>query len=288
MKIRYIFLTPIFLAVFSLQLSIAQPKSLVLCHYQSKSIQSRSFERSVQKLSASLSDYSISTQSNLALIHITPSVKTSGLKTIEGMEVQKTGKGSLQFKIRDEVTGKDTLIKFDYQIKGGLDQQSIENSLLEKFENDSEIAKSFYPVLNKMFNEHKNCNTTLISQYIFEEKDKDALTLSLKYKKNNPACANNLDGYIKEITYRLDSVHCAQTLYEAEILINSGIEFKINKAVNMLLQISPSASCAKESLALSEKIYTHKALKSENKQKLEVYKTIVVEKKYNDWYDINY
>src|SRR5690606_9328935 len=125
----------------------------------------------------------------------------------------------------NEVTGKDTLIKFDYQIRGGTDQQSIENSLLDKFENDSEIINSINPILKKIIDENKNCNTELINQFIFEEKSREALTLALKYKKNYPACAKNLDGIITEITTRLDSIACAKTLYEAEILINSGIEY---------------------------------------------------------------
>ncbi|MBK6782892.1 MAG: hypothetical protein IPG79_03370 [Saprospiraceae bacterium] len=115
---------------------------------------------------------------------------------------------------------------------------------------------------------------------------KEALSLSVRYKKYTPECAAVLQPVINDLTKKLDSVACQKTLYEAEILINSGIEFKINKAVDMLLQISPSASCVKESLALSEKISNQRSLSAQAKAKMERYKIIIAEKKYNDWYEL--
>ncbi|MBK6782891.1 MAG: hypothetical protein IPG79_03365 [Saprospiraceae bacterium] len=84
-----------------------------------------------------------------------PSIKTSGLKTIEGMEVEKIGKGNINFRIINEIIGMDTTIRFQYHIKAGTESLGIETEILEKFERSNcprpqlkVIAKSIAGISN--------------------------------------------------------------------------------------------------------------------------------------------
>lgn len=279
-----------FLNLTCIDLLIGQTKKNVSVRMESQKIGYSLFNNIVSTLSNSVQDYEFQNNTQNLVITVTPSVQKKGMKSIEGMESKKVGKALISLKIKNEALGLDSLIKSEYSISGKTENE-IDAEILDKFNKDLQIYRRLSEVLDFMFkSSFSDCLKNLIKVDEMEAsgKYKEAIGLLLKIENNFSACKSNFEIKKVSLIKLYEKEVCEKLLYDAKIYINSGVEFQMNKAVGLLLQIPPSAACKDEAIKLSEELSTKMNLTKANSEKLIQYQKIIIQNNNDSWYDMLY
>nr|MBP9196678.1 hypothetical protein [Saprospiraceae bacterium] len=129
----------------------AQTKKIVSVDSDRQKIGSVSIQRILESLNNSTKDFDYITNSNSSIITIQPSVRKTGMKTIEGMETKKVGKAVVSFKIKNEASDLDSLVKSEYSISGKNDTET-DNEILDNLNKDQQLLKRINEIVSYYYN----------------------------------------------------------------------------------------------------------------------------------------
>lgn len=265
---------------------VCQTKKTIPLILENQKIGYSAYNHILQSLNNLVKGYEFVDNDKNYVISVTPSVRKTGMKTIEGMESKKVGKGIVSLKIKNDATGLDTLIKREYSISGKSENET-DTEIFQKLENDQQFFKSTSEILDHIFKSSLvDCKKNLVKvdELQSSEKFKEALILLLKIENSFSECKSNTQPLKEKITKSYEHTVCEKLLYEAKILINSGVEFQMNKAVGLLLQIPPSAACKDDAIKLSEELSAKMNLSKANSEKLINYQKMINQKNNELWY----
>ena len=268
----------------------AQTKKIVSVDSDRQKIGSVSIQRILESLNNSTKDFDYITNSNSSIITIQPSVRKTGMKTIEGMETKKVGKAVVSFKIKNEASDLDSLVKSEYSISGKNDTET-DNEILDNLNKDQQLLKSINEIVSYYYNiGMSDCTKNLVKVEALEtdQKYREALLMLLKIENSFTSCKPSFQAKKAKLTKDYEKNVCDKLLYDAKIYINSGVEYQMNKAVGLLLQIPPSAECRNEAIKLAEELSTKMNLTKANSEKLVQYQKIIIQNNNDSWYNMLY
>ena len=268
----------------------AQTKKIVSVDSDRQKIGSVSIQRILESLNNSTKDFDYITNSNSSIITIQPSVRKTGMKTIEGMETKKVGKAVVSFKIKNEASDLDSLVKSEYSISGKNDTET-DNEILDNLNKDQQLLKSINEIVSYYYNiGMSDCTKSLVKVEALEtdQKYREALLMLLKIENSFTSCKPSFQAKKAKLTKDYEKNVCDKLLYDAKIYINSGVEYQMNKAVGLLLQIPPSAECRNEAIKLAEELSTKMNLTKANSEKLVQYQKIIIQNNNDSWYNMLY
>ncbi len=268
----------------------AQTKKIVSVDSDRQKIGSVSIQRILESLNNSTKDFDYITNSNSSIITIQPSVRKTGMKTIEGMETKKVGKAVVSFKIKNEASDLDSLVKSEYSISGKNDTET-DNEILDNLNKDQQLLKRINEIVSYYYNiGMSDCTKNLVKVEALEtdQKYREALLMLLKIENSFTSCKPSFQAKKAKLTKDYEKNVCDKLLYDAKIYINSGVEYQMNKAVGLLLQIPPSAECRNEAIKLAEELSTKMNLTKANSEKLVQYQKIIIQNNNDSWYNMLY
>ncbi|MBK9581466.1 MAG: hypothetical protein IPO48_06015 [Saprospiraceae bacterium] len=268
----------------------AQTKKIVSVDSDRQKIGSVSIQRILESLNNSTKDFDYITNSNSSIITIQPSVRKTGMKTIEGMETKKVGKAVVSFKIKNEASDLDSLVKSEYSISGKNDTET-DNEILDNLNKDQQLLKRINEIVSYYYNiGMSDCTKNLVKVEALEtdQKYREALLMLLKIENSFTSCKPSFQTKKAKLTKDYEKNVCDKLLYDAKIYINSGVEYQMNKAVGLLLQIPPSAECRNEAIKLAEELSTKMNLTKANSEKLVQYQKIIIQNNNDSWYNMLY
>ena len=268
----------------------AQTKKIVSVDSDRQKIGSVSIQRILESLNNSTKDFDYITNSNSSIITIQPSVRKTGMKTIEGMEKKKVGKAVVSFKIKNEASDLDSLVKSEYSISGKNDTET-DNEILDNLNKDQQLLKRINEIVSYYYNiGMSDCTKNLVKVEALEtdQKYREALLMLLKIENSFTSCKPSFQVKKAKLTKDYEKNVCDKLLYDAKIYINSGVEYQMNKAVGLLLQIPPSAECRNEAIKLAEELSTKMNLTKANSEKLVQYQKIIIQNNNDSWYNMLY
>ncbi|MBK9253918.1 MAG: hypothetical protein IPM42_00370 [Saprospiraceae bacterium] len=265
----------------------AQNTKVIALEYDGQKISYYAFNNLKSILETNLQNI---TFNHSSIIVIQPGLKHTGLKTIEGMDTKKVGISILSLKIRNVITMRDTILKFSIEV-AGKNENELDGEVIRQFIKDQKMISSISTLLNEYFGEFMSNIPNLITKIREIEILKDiqqAMQMTYKLEATLESPNPELLALRKELKEKYDKQVCEKSLYEAQILINSGVEYQMNRAVNLLLQIPPSATCKTEALKLSEDLFTKMKITSINREKLNQYKNLMNQNNEKLWMELNY
>ena len=268
----------------------AQTKKIVSVDSDRQKIGSVSIQRILESLNNSTKDFDYITNSNSSIITIQPSVRKTGMKTIEGMEKKKVGKAVVSFKIKNEASDLDSPVKSEYSISGKNDTET-DNEILDNLNKDQQLLKRINEIVSYYYNiGMSDCTKNLVKVEALEtdQKYREALLMLLKIENSFTSCKPSFQVKKAKLTKDYEKNVCDKLLYDAKIYINSGVEYQMNKAVGLLLQIPPSAECRNEAIKLAEELSTKMNLTKANSEKLVQYQKIIIQNNNDSWYNMLY
>ena len=268
----------------------AQTKKIVSVDSDRQKIGSVSIQRILESLNNSTKDFDYITNSNSSIITIQPSVRKTGMKTIEGMETKKVGKAVVSFKIKNEASDLDSLVKSEYSISGKNDTETV-NEIFDNLNKDQQLLKRINEIVSYYYNiGMSDCTKNLVKVEALEtdQKYREALLMLLKIENSFTSCKPSFQVKKAKLTKDYEKNVCDKLLYDAKIYINSGVEYQMNKAVGLLLQIPPSAECRNEAIKLAEELSTKMNLTKANSEKLVQYQKIIIQNNNDSWYNMLY
>lgn len=256
----------------------AQDKNTVYLDYQRQKVSAGFSNHFDNYLKTAKSDYSfVQGAKSSSVIILTPTIRKSGIKMIEGIETKKTTKASIGISVRNEAIKKDSSFTFTYNITASTDE-ALDEELFHKIASDADFSDKLTSLLEYFFS-NTSCEEMLktVSGLEKEDKIKEALTLLLKVENSFFNCKGAFDNKKNVLKQKYEQKICEDILYEANILINSGVEFQMNKAVGLLLKIPPTAQCRAEAIKLSEQLSKNKQVMQSNREKLAEYRNILIQ-----------
>jgi hypothetical protein len=263
----------------------AQDVKVVSLEYDGQKISYNAFNGLKPILESNLSGITIG---NNSIIVVQPSLKHTGLKTIEGMDTKKVGKSVLSLKLKNLITLRDTILKLNVEV-AGKNENELDGEVVRQLMKDQKLLSSINNILSEYCNEVSNKISNHVGIIRENEVVKDIhVAMQQTYKleatlgKPNP----EVQKLKLELKGKYDKQVCEKSLYDAKILINSGVEYQMNRAVNLLLQIPPSAACRAEALKLSDELFSKMKTSNINKEKLEKYKKLMQQNNENLWIEM--
>lgn len=263
----------------------AQDVKVIFLEYDGQKISYNAFNELKPILESNLSGITIG---NNSIIVVQPSLKHTGLKTIEGMDTKKVGKSVLSLKLKNLITLRDTILKLNVEV-AGKNENELDGDVVRQLMKDQKLLSSINNILSEYCNEVSNKISNHVGIIRENEVVKDIhVAMQQTYKleatlgKTNP----EVQKLKLELKGKYDKQVCEKSLYDAKILINSGVEYQMNRAVNLLLQIPPSAACRAEALKLSDELFSKMKTSNINKEKLEKYKKLMQQNNENLWIEM--
>jgi len=263
----------------------AQDVKVVSLEYDGQKISYNAFNGLKPILESSLSGITIS---NNSIIVVQPSLKHTGLKTIEGMDTKKVGKSVLSLKLKNLITLRDTILKLNVEV-AGKNENELDGEVVRQLMKDQKLLSSINNLLLEYCNEVSNKISNHIGIIRENEVVKDiqvAMQQTYKLESTLGKPSPEVQKLKLELKGKYDKQVCEKSLYDAKILINSGVEYQMNRAVNLLLQIPPSAACRAEALKLSDELFSKMKTSNINKEKLEKYKKLMQQNNENLWIEL--
>lgn len=219
-------------------------------------------------------------------ITIQPSIKRSATKQIEGIETKKAGKTSVIIRIKDLVTGRDSVLKKEYDVAGA-GEYEMDKKVLDRLAEDTKFWEQINRAVASVFSQ-ADCKK--IEESVKSAEAKEGVSQSLmKLSRAEFTYSNCKDGwaaYSADLKNKINMQICEQSLYEARIMINSGKDHMVNRAVALLLQIPPDAKCRAEALKISEELFEKSGINEKNKEKLTKYRSLVSGNGYIQWLEL--
>lgn len=174
---------------------------------------------------------------------------------IEGISTKFSGKGRINLKIENTLLGIDTVLKFSNNISVK-NKYEIEEKLLEEFLKNVDGIKLLGKNLNTLLINatSKKCAEIIrIANVELESKNyKDA------FRKAKPLlnsdCSNAAQIVIEKIELAYGDEFCNEKLPRIKILANSGIDYKMEIAVDELYFMPLKAKCKDEAINVSKQI----------------------------------
>ncbi|MBK8826995.1 MAG: hypothetical protein IPO26_09865 [Saprospiraceae bacterium] len=157
------------------------------------------------------------------------------MKTIEGMETKKVGKAVVSFKIKNEASDLDSLVKSEYSISGKNDTET-DNEILDNLNKDQQLLKRINEIVSYYYNiGMSDCTKNLVKVEALEtdQKYREALLMLLKIENSFTSCKPSFQVKKAKLTKDYEKNVCDKLLYDAKIYINSGVEYQMNKAVGL-------------------------------------------------------
>ncbi len=219
-------------------------------------------------------------------ISIQPSLKRGSVKQIEGIETKKAGKTTLTVRIKDKITGRDSLLRKDFDV-AAVSEYEMDRIIMTKIGDDSKFWNQLCNAVSSVYGQ-ADCKKIQESIKATEAKEGVSQAMQQLSRAENTYnhCRETWASYASELKNKINGQICDQSLYEAKIMINSGKEQLINRAVGLLLQIPPDAKCREDALRLSEELYKRTETNQKNKDKLSKYRSLVTGNGYNQWLEL--
>jgi len=198
------------------------------------------------------SDYQFS---NTSSIELKPVINTGKAHLIEGMDVKTSGKPELEFHLIDKNTKDKDVFVYSEQLTART-TGDLADALVESFganaDKQSELVTFVKAFVDKVFTEHCQEYKENIQSLNAAKKYDESIKLLLNYTKSNcdPSAAGLLS---KTLTEQSNDV-CDTKMQKASVMVNSGVNFQMKRAIPILLSISPDAVCAGEAIQLAKVI----------------------------------
>jgi hypothetical protein len=220
-----------------------------------------------------------------AMVVIEPSIKKGSSKMIEGMDTKTIAKSTLFFNVSNAITKKDSLLKFDAEssTKAGEDQ---DKTIINKFLENSEATKKMNGLI-QLFQKEAATSCTAYSQSLEKLRTAGKLREAMKsiaLLEVNELCTNETKALREQILNQYSEEECSKLLFDSKVLIASGTEYNLSRAVDLLLKTPPTQKCRTESLKVIEELSTKSGLTSKSKLNVELYKNILDQVDYSSWY----
>jgi uncharacterized protein YqgV (UPF0045/DUF77 family) len=186
---------------------------------------------------------------------LTFDIDVSKILKIEGISTKFAGKGKIKLQIENPTLALDTTFVFNNNVSVA-NKYEIEEKLIEAFLNSPEGIKFFGKNINDYLLKvtSKNCADVIksASKELTNKNWKDA------YQKANAIlnsdCRNDAQSIIGKIEEAYAEEFCNEKMTRIKILANSGIDYKMEIAVDELYQIPTKAKCKEEAINISKQI----------------------------------
>lgn len=264
-------------------LNLYSQKIPVSCNYDGQKISYEVYQKFCSSFAENGSD--VVSQHGSAVI-VTPVLKKGTMKQIEGIEVKKAGKTTLTIKISDKITGRDTMIKRDYDVTGQSEYE-IQSGIATEMQEDTKLWNQINAAIVTLF---KATDCKVLEAAIKKSEEKEGVSRALQNlllaQNTFSICMGDLSAYEKQLKQKFNDEICEKSLYDAKIMINSGKEHLTDRAVSILLQIPPDAKCREEALKLSDELFQKNAMNQKSKEKLTRYRKLVNGNGYTQWLEL--
>jgi hypothetical protein len=217
-------------------------------------------------------------------IRLTPNIVKTGGKLIEGMENKTVEKIVLSLKIRNNISNADTTLRYE-EVGATAVGKNSDYDLVNKLLSDGKLSTS----LTSVFKSYSNMDCNAVQKKLKSLLDKDEVHEGMKSValiKVNKICEIECAAIIKAIEDKYALAQCTKNLEDAKILIASGTDYNINRAVNLLIDLPPHSSCKAEVEKVVEMLSQKTNLKEEKKTALTQYKTVYYSGDNSGWYKL--
>lgn len=177
-------------------------------------------------------------------------IDDSKIYHIEGIESKYSGTAKIIFSLKNTSLSKDSTWTYPLNIKAP-NKQSLLNEILKQFEKTSGGEKNANTIVNLT---KSNCQKTLT--YIEKLKNQQNWRESYLLAKTleGSECQTDAKKSILEIEESYAKDYCDNILPKIKILTQSGVEYKIQKGVDMLYLFPKNAKCKKEIEEISKQV----------------------------------
>lgn len=224
-----------------------------------------------QKLNASLYEYLNKTYriNSNSYLSVSWKLDLSKVTMLEGMNTQLSGDPRIAFRLSNKLDNKDSVFYYKKNIKTAskneLADQLVESYLADK-SNLNMLGKDINTFFQNQFG--KNCEKGIekVKSELEAKNFTNALHLIGFY--NTTACKKSTVELKAKVLEEYGKQVCENDMDRIKILANSGIEYQMVTAVDMLYRIPPKSPCSAEAIKVSKEIgdYFLKKSSSPNKQ----------------------
>lgn len=186
---------------------------------------------------------------------ITFNIDASKVLKIEGISTKFAGKGKISLQVENATLAIDTLFTFSNNLSVA-NKYEVEEKLIEAFLNTPEglklMAKNINAYLLKATS--KNCADVIkVAHKDLENKNwRDAYRKAAEVQ--NSDCRKDAQGIITKVEEAYGEEFCNEKLARIKILASSGIEYKMEMAVDELYGMPTKAKCKEEAIGISKEI----------------------------------
>lgn len=176
---------------------------------------------------------------------LTPILKKSKGRTIEGFDTRTVGKSKLILRIKNRLNASTEVFKKSVDISYSSDADLVTKILRDKSVR-AELKEKLYTACDISCDEYGKLMDT-------------ASTITELHRLENSLvefsdCSEELSEKLKAISARKEAIACDQLSKDIEVLIAGGSVEQLNRAVNLILGISPSVVCYENIKSLIEKL----------------------------------
>lgn len=209
--------------------------------------------------------YSFESQNNNVLQVITDISKVNKL---EGMATNYTGNAKIKFNLKNTELHLDSTWYYSAQVKAS-DTYGVFTKLTESYLNSSNELEKLHNILLNSFKNGANLNCTEILKKATEDFTNKDLKMSFNKIKNieNSSCKKEVLELKNKISEAYSEEFCGEKLDKIKILAASGIEYKMDIAVEELLKMPTNAKCKNEVISISKSIGEYLLKKPSNAEK---------------------
>ncbi|NBA85017.1 hypothetical protein GVN16_04560 [Emticicia sp. CRIBPO] len=224
-----------------------------------------------------------------SLIGISWKVDLSKVVMLEGINTQLSGGSRIAFRLVNKLDNSDSTFFYTKNIKTSSKNELVEllvNNYIDDKTNLITLNKAISSFFNSRFG--KSCDTGIqkVTSELGKENFSGALQI-LNFYRESP-CQAKLSELRTHVLAKYGERVCENDMQKIKILANSGIEYQMVKAVDMLYKIPPKSPCSEEAIKVSKEIGEYMLKKSPgNSEKIKVLIKIYTDQDLNSWNGLN-
>ena len=174
---------------------------------------------------------------------------------IEGISTKFAGKGKVTIQVNNSNLGVDTTFTFTSNLSVS-NKYEIEDKLIEAFINNADGSKGLANNINTYLSKSvsKNCDNVIkkAEQELNNKNWKEAYRKAVSVSNSN--CKKEAQSIIDKVELAYGEEFCNEKLTRIKVLANSGIEYKMELAVDELYRMPSKAKCKDEAILISKQI----------------------------------
>ncbi len=224
--------------------------------------------------------------SHNAFISIEPTAEFGETKIIEGMETVSITEMEIGFTLDNKLLNEQ--ITFSASVSGrGSNKSDANRNGLKTVCRDKKLKSNIQKYLEEYFIELNTTKCNDVVKAITDLKNANEFSkalMALDFLNINSECADQKERLEKEILQAHQQFVCDKIIQESSVLVHSGIQKNMERAVYKLCQVQPNSPCAEAAIELAKIIGAKQSkIPSNCKEQLDQHIIILNENKQAEW-----